>query len=82
MVRKLKRARELQSFVKSEDPEECQVSGHGGKREGAGRKRIGETQKVSISLPFGYWERFDRLRGNRSRSEFLRDLIMKELDSK
>lgn len=55
--------------------------GHGGKREGAGRKRIGETQKVSISLPLGYWERFDRLRGDRTRSEYLRELIMKELDS-
>ncbi|KZR60604.1 CopG family transcriptional regulator [Bacillus badius] len=54
---------------------------HGGKREGAGRKRVGITKKVSISLPHGDWERFDEVRGDRSRSEFLRELILKELDS-
>jgi hypothetical protein len=53
--------------------------GRGGFREGAGRKPVGETKKVSISLPDGDWERFDEVRGDRSRSEFLRELILKEL---
>lgn len=51
---------------------------HGGKREGSGRKVIGETHKVSISLPHGDWERFDELRGEQSRSAFLRYLILRE----
>lgn len=75
--RRIKRLEELQ--VKSEDPVEYKVN-HGGKREGSGRKVVGETKKVSISLPHGDWERFDELRGDESRSAFLRELILKELE--
>ncbi len=66
-------------LVRSEDPVEYKVN-HGGKREGSGRKVVGETKKVSISLPHGDWERFDELRGEDSRSAFLRELILKELE--
>ena len=66
-------------IVKSEDPVEYKVN-RGGKREGSGRKVVGETKKVSISLPHGGWERFDKLRKEQSRSEFLRELILKALE--
>ncbi len=77
MSRTIKRANELQ--VRSEDPVEYKVK-HGGKRDGSGRKVVGETKKVSISLPHGDWERFDKLRGEESRSAFLRELILDKLE--
>lgn len=55
-------------------------SGHGGKREGAGRPAVGETRKVSISLPKEYWQQFEQKKGDRSQSQFLREIIMKEVD--
>lgn len=72
----IKRVKELQ--VRSEDPVEYKVQ-HGGKREGSGRKVVGETKKVSISLPHGAWEKFDELRGEQSRSAVLRKLILEYL---
>lgn len=53
---------------------------YGGKREGSGRKVIGKTQKVSVTLPHGDWERFDEVRGEQPRSAFIRELILKELN--
>lgn len=64
--------------VRSEDPVKYKVN-HGGLREGSGRKVIGETQKVSITLPHGDWERLDKLRGKQTRSAFLRELILDKL---
>ena len=70
-MRKLKIAKELKSKQESQHlykNEETVEYKHGGRREGSGRKVIGETHKVSISFPYGDWERFDRLRGEQSRS--------------
>jgi hypothetical protein len=49
----------------------------GGARTGAGRKPIGITRKISLTLPEEYWEEIDRCcgKGNYSVSEVLRSII-------
>lgn len=49
----------------------------GGLREGAGRKSIGTTRKVSLTLPDDIWERLetDCKSNNQSRSEVIRNII-------
>ncbi|WP_426446400.1 CopG family transcriptional regulator [Paenibacillus sp. S-38] len=49
----------------------------GGPRRGAGRKGIGETRKVSLTLTSEAWEELDRRCRERgvSRSELLRSMI-------
>lgn len=49
----------------------------GGARNGAGRKPIGITRKISLTLPQTCWEEIDRLckRGDYSISEILRSII-------
>jgi len=49
----------------------------GGSRKGAGRKPIGITRKVSLTLPQEYWDEIDRCcqRGDYSVSEVLRSII-------
>lgn len=49
----------------------------GGKRPGAGRKPIGQTRKISLTLPVECWEEIDRrcLRGDYSISEILRSIV-------
>ncbi|QHT63625.1 CopG family transcriptional regulator [Paenibacillus lycopersici] len=49
----------------------------GGPREGAGRKAIGVTRKVSLTLPEASWAEFDALceRQGCSKSELLREII-------
>ncbi|PRX73018.1 ribbon-helix-helix CopG family protein [Cohnella sp. SGD-V74] len=49
----------------------------GGARNGAGRKPIGITRKISLTLPQEYWEEIDRCcrKGDYSISEVLRALI-------
>lgn len=49
----------------------------GGARKGAGRKRIGITRKVSLTLPQHYWEEIDRRcqGGDFSISEIIRSIL-------
>ncbi|BBH23751.1 hypothetical protein Back11_50960 [Paenibacillus baekrokdamisoli] len=49
----------------------------GGAREGAGRKGIGQTRKVSLTLPESTWLAIENQSTQRgcSRSEVLRDII-------
>jgi hypothetical protein len=49
----------------------------GGSRNGSGRKGIGETKKLSLTLPKQTWTEIDSLcsKLNSSRSEVLRDII-------
>ncbi|CAH1222888.1 MULTISPECIES: ribbon-helix-helix domain-containing protein [Paenibacillus] len=49
----------------------------GGARAGAGRKRIGETRKISLTLPEECWDEIDRCcgRGDYTISEVLRSII-------
>ncbi|REK77158.1 CopG family transcriptional regulator [Paenibacillus paeoniae] len=49
----------------------------GGLREGAGRKAIGVTKKVSVTLPQELWDRLenDREENRLSRSEMMRLII-------
>lgn len=57
--------------------EECTASGKGGPRAGAGRKPIGVTRKISLTLPQPYWDEIDRCcsKGDYSISEVLREII-------
>ncbi|MFD0870831.1 Ribbon-helix-helix protein, copG family [Chlamydia abortus] len=57
----------------------------GGQRTGAGRKAIGVTRKISLTLPEKYWAEIDRQceRGDYSVSEILRSIVedyLKEAD--
>ncbi|MFF2889420.1 CopG family transcriptional regulator [Paenibacillus sp. NPDC057967] len=49
----------------------------GGLREGAGRKAIGMTKKVSVTLPQVLWDRLENEQEAKrlSRSELMRDII-------
>ncbi|OMF86687.1 hypothetical protein BK147_29755 [Paenibacillus sp. FSL R7-0337] len=53
------------------------VSKQGGARRGAGRKPIGVTRKISLTLPQEVWNEIDRScgRGDYSVSEVLRSII-------
>ena len=52
---------------------------HGGKREGSGNKRGPRKKEVatssSITLPPSLWEKLDKLKGTKSRSMYLREVI-------
>ena len=52
---------------------------HGGKREGAGNKRGPRKNEVavssSINLPPSLWDKLDKLKGTKSRSMYLREVI-------
>jgi len=50
----------------------------GGSREGAGRKGIGVTRKLSLTLPEEAWDRFDDIcrASSRSKSELLREIVV------
>ncbi len=52
-------------------------SSRGGNRSGAGRKAIGTTRKISLTLPKECWAEIDRRcqNGNYSVSEILRAII-------
>ncbi|MDQ0061859.1 ribbon-helix-helix domain-containing protein [Paenibacillus harenae] len=49
----------------------------GGPRAGAGRKGIGETRKISLTLPSSAWEQIDALceKDGRSKSEVIRSML-------
>jgi hypothetical protein len=53
------------------------MSARGGLREGAGRKTIGVTKKISLTLPEELWERFEQqcLEHKASRSEVIRSIM-------
>ncbi|MEO3945290.1 hypothetical protein [Gorillibacterium sp. CAU 1737] len=54
-----------------------------GRRKGAGRKPIGVTRKLSLTLPQACWEEIDRCRqkGDYSISEVLRSIIEDHLQN-
>lgn len=49
----------------------------GGRRPGAGRKKLGETRRVSLTLPPEWWARIDNVREsqNRSQADVIRELL-------
>lgn len=53
----------------------------GGKREGAGRKPIGTTKKVSLTLPDALWKNIERLcdREGKKCGELLREIVEKAI---
>ncbi len=52
--------------------------GKGGAREGAGRKGIGLTKKISLTLPEPLWDDLEAICQSKkiSRSELIREIIM------
>lgn len=54
-----------------------QYTGHGGRRENAGRKPLGETRKVSITLPEDLWKEIDRIakQPNWNQSKVFRQMV-------
>lgn len=53
---------------------------HGGRRNNAGRKRIGETKRISLTLPNEYWNEIDKKDIN-SLAEYIRFLIIADIDN-
>ncbi|MFD0712139.1 ribbon-helix-helix domain-containing protein [Paenibacillus sp. GCM10027626] len=55
----------------------CPTGSRGGSRKGAGRKPIGTTRKISLTLPQACWDEIDRYchKGDYSVSEVLRSII-------
>ena len=53
------------------------VFSRGGMREGAGRKNIGKTKKISLTLTDDLWEKLEKdcADNNQSRSEVIRKMI-------
>jgi len=49
----------------------------GGSREGAGRKGIGQTKKISLTLSEEAWQKIEELctKSDSSRSEVIREII-------
>lgn len=58
-------------------PEKSTSAAKGGKRPGAGRKTIGQTRKISLTLPPAYWAEIDRrcFNSDYSISEVLRAIV-------
>jgi len=58
-------------------------SNRGGARKGAGRKPIGATRKISLTLPQECWDEIDRYchKGDYSVSEVLRAIIEDNLNN-
>lgn len=50
----------------------------GGRRAGSGRKKIGETRRISVTMPRDFWKKFDEQRdfNNKKNGEFLRDILV------
>lgn len=64
---------------------QSQTTASGGPRTGAGRKRIGATRKLSLTLPAACWQEIDRRcgGGDYSVSEIVRSIIedsMRDVD--
>ncbi|MCM3634927.1 MULTISPECIES: ribbon-helix-helix domain-containing protein [Paenibacillus] len=67
----------MENYEKKLIESESLASKMGGARKGAGRKPIGVTRKLSLTLPQQCWEEIDRYcqRGDYSVSEVLRAII-------
>lgn len=72
---------EIKLAVPKREGQISAVFSRGGPREGAGRRAIGQTKKVSLTLPAPYWEELDRRCGELgiSRSEWLRRLLLEQM---
>lgn len=70
---------EVMNVVNNRDKEQADSLAHnrGGNRKGAGRKPIGVTRKVSLTLPQQCWDEIDRYchKGDYTVSEVLRSII-------
>jgi hypothetical protein len=74
----LRNEEEIKLIVPKREGQISAMFSRGGPREGAGRKGIGETRKVSVTLPGPAWEELDRRCAEQrmSRSELIRELIL------
>ncbi|MFK7693819.1 ribbon-helix-helix domain-containing protein [Paenibacillus sp. HJGM_3] len=64
-------------YIPTEEGQLSLLLNRGGPRSGAGRKRIGQTKKVSVTLPEELWEAFEhKVEAARStKSEVIRAMI-------
>lgn len=51
----------------------------GGYREGAGRPSLGETKKVSITLPADSWKVIEKKKGDLTMAAYFRNLLLNDL---
>jgi predicted DNA-binding protein len=53
----------------------------GGKREGAGRKRIGTTKQITLTLPDSLWEQLEKrcIKDGKKQAEWLREIVEKSI---
>ncbi|RJE83875.1 hypothetical protein D3P07_23985 [Paenibacillus sp. 1011MAR3C5] len=72
----------MEKIINSKDTGSM-TSTKGGYRNGAGRKPIGMTRKISLTLPQACWEEIDRYchRGDYSLSEVIRAIIEDNLSN-
>ena len=71
--------RDMKIGVPEDEGQLTLVFNKGGARKGAGRRGIGETRKVSITLPQDVWSEIDQIATESSyssKSELLRLLIV------
>lgn len=54
----------------------------GGYREGAGRPSLGETKKVSITLPADSWKSIEQKKGDLTMAAYFRNVILNDLQGK
>lgn len=69
---------EIKLIVPKQEGQISAMFSRGGPREGAGRKGIGHTRKLSLTLPQQAWIELERRcqNGNLTKSEWIRGLIM------
>lgn len=69
--------KEIKLGVPGQEGQVSFVFSRGGSREGAGRKAIGETKKISLTLSREVWNQLEQCcaAGNASRSEVIREMI-------
>ena len=74
-------SKKIKLGVPREEGQLSMLFARGGPREGAGRKAIGETRKVSLTLPAAAWAALEErcARQSSSKSELLRALILEGL---
>jgi hypothetical protein len=73
----LVKSKDIKIYVPNQEGQVSIMFTRGGSRNGAGRKGIGETKKVSLTLTKETWTEIEKRCNmlNSSRSEVLRDII-------
>lgn len=69
---------EIKLIVPKREGQISALFSRGGPRDGAGRKAIGQTKKLSLTLPEPSWAELERQCAERgwSKSEFIRHMLL------